>query len=138
MFIDHHRHLQRHCGDHPLLGILDQPTDSISGIDLTQRALSDRRRRLGRRSSPSPFSSPSPRSSSTTRLCREQPVFLEHNHPGGLLIFRCCVGHGDVRRAGGSCRWVEKWRIPPMALMAITNPMAILLLSRVALKLADD
>lgn len=51
-------------------GILDQPTDSISGIDLTQRAV-DRRRQLGRRSSPSPSSSsPLPRSSPTTPMPR--------------------------------------------------------------------
>lgn len=52
-------------------GILDQPTDSISGIDLTQRALSTAVGSWGRRSSPSPFSSsPSPRSSPTTPMPR--------------------------------------------------------------------
>ena len=52
-------------------GILDQTTDSISGIDLTQRALSTAVGSWGRRSSPSPFSSsPSPRSSPTTPMPR--------------------------------------------------------------------
>lgn len=52
-------------------GILDQPTDSISGIDLTQRALSTAVGSWGRRSSPSPSSSsPSPRSSPTTPMPR--------------------------------------------------------------------
>lgn len=52
-------------------GILDQPTDSISGIDLTQRALSTAVGSWGRRSSPSPSSSsPLPRSSPTTPMPR--------------------------------------------------------------------
>lgn len=52
-------------------GILDQPTDSISGIDLTQRALSTAVGSWGHRSSPSPSSSsPSPRSSPTMPMPR--------------------------------------------------------------------
>ena len=89
-------------------GILDQPTDSISGIDLTQRALSTavgswgavRRHRhlllrlyLDHRQ---------------LRLCREQPGIPRAQPPGRPDHFPLRgVGHGDVRRAGGAAAGVE-------------------------------
>lgn len=65
-------------------------------------------------------------------------VFLEHNHPGGLIIFRCVALGMVMFGALAELPLVWKMADTSMALMAITNLTAILLLSRVALKLADD
>ncbi|MEB2644009.1 alanine:cation symporter family protein, partial [Bacillus sp. DAG6] len=71
-------------------GILDQPTDSISGIDLTQRALSTAVGSWG-----APFVAIAIFFFAFTSIianyayAESNLVFLEHNHPGGLLIFRC-------------------------------------------------
>ena len=97
-------------------GILDQPTDSISGIDLTQRALSsdparavDRRRQLGgavRRHRH--FLLRLHLDHRQLRLCREQPGVPRAQPSGRPADFPLRgVGHGDVRRAGGAAAGVE-------------------------------
>lgn len=68
-------------------GILDQPTDSISGIDLTQRALSTAVGSWG-----APFVAIAIFFFAFTSIianyayAESNLVFLEHNHPGGLII----------------------------------------------------
>jgi AGCS family alanine or glycine:cation symporter len=120
-------------------GILDQPTDSISGIDLTQRALSTAVGSWG-----APFVAIAIFFFAFTSIianyayAESNLVFLEHNHPGGLLIFRCVALGMVMFGALAELPLVWKMADTSMALMAITNLTAILLLSRVALKLADD
>ncbi|MEX7639909.1 alanine/glycine:cation symporter family protein, partial [Serratia marcescens] len=71
-------------------GILDQPTDSISGIDLTQRALSTAVGSWG-----APFVAIAIFFFAFTSIianyayAESNLVFLEHNYPGFLIIFRC-------------------------------------------------
>ncbi|BBT18360.1 amino acid permease [Metapseudomonas otitidis] len=65
-------------------------------------------------------------------------VFLEHNHPGGLLIFRLAVLGMVMFGALASLPFVWNLADVSMGLMAITNLIAILLLSNLAIKLARD
>ena len=65
-------------------------------------------------------------------------VFLEHNHPAGLLIFRLLVLAMVLFGAIGSLPFVWNFADVAMGLMAITNLIAILLLSNLAVKLARD
>jgi AGCS family alanine or glycine:cation symporter len=65
-------------------------------------------------------------------------VFIEHNHPAGLLIFRLIVLAMVMFGAIGSLPFVWNFADVAMGLMAITNLVAILLLSGLAVKLARD
>jgi AGCS family alanine or glycine:cation symporter len=65
-------------------------------------------------------------------------VFLEHNHPAGLLIFRLLVLAMVMFGSLASLPFVWNLADVSMGLMAITNLVAILLLSGLALKLARD
>jgi AGCS family alanine or glycine:cation symporter len=65
-------------------------------------------------------------------------VFLEHNHPAGLLVFRLAVLGMVMFGALASLPFVWSLADVSMGLMAITNLVAILLLSNLALKLARD
>lgn len=65
-------------------------------------------------------------------------VFLEHNHPAGLLIFRLLVLAMVMFGSLASLPFVWNLADVSMGLMAITNLVAILLLSGLALKLAHD
>ena len=65
-------------------------------------------------------------------------VFIEHNHPAGLLIFRLIVLAMVLFGAVGSLPFVWNFADVAMGLMAITNLIAILLLSGLAVKLARD
>ena len=65
-------------------------------------------------------------------------VFIEHNHPAGLLIFRLMVLAMVMFGAVGSLPFVWNFADVAMGLMAITNLIAILLLSGLAVKLARD
>ncbi len=65
-------------------------------------------------------------------------VFLEHNHPAGLLIFRLLVLAMVMFGSLASLPFVWNLADISMGLMAITNLVAILLLSGLALKLARD
>jgi AGCS family alanine or glycine:cation symporter len=120
-------------------GALDQPVDNISGIDMTQRALSAVVGGWG-----APFVAIAIFFFAFTSIianyayAESNLIFLEHNHPIGLTIFRC-VALGMVM-FGSVAELPVVWKMADtsMALMAITNLTAILLLSRVAFKLAND
>ena len=65
-------------------------------------------------------------------------VFLEHSHPAGLLWFRLAVLGMVMFGALASMPFVWNLADLSMGLMAITNLIAILLLSNLAIKLAQD
>jgi alanine or glycine:cation symporter, AGCS family len=65
-------------------------------------------------------------------------VFLEHNHPTGLLLFRLFVLAMVMFGAIGEVPLVWAMADLSMALMAMTNLVALLLLSGTAVKLAKD
>jgi AGCS family alanine or glycine:cation symporter len=65
-------------------------------------------------------------------------VFLEHSHPAGLLGFRLAVLGMVMFGALASMPFVWNLADLSMGLMAITNLIAILLLSNLAIKLAKD
>ncbi len=65
-------------------------------------------------------------------------VFLEHSHPAGLLWFRMAVLGMVMFGALASMPFVWNLADLSMGLMAITNLIAILLLSNLAIKLAKD
>jgi AGCS family alanine or glycine:cation symporter len=65
-------------------------------------------------------------------------VFLEHSHPTGLLWFRLAVLGMVMFGALASMPFVWNLADLSMGLMAITNLIAILLLSNLAVKLAKD
>ncbi|WP_156293506.1 alanine/glycine:cation symporter family protein [Serratia oryzae] len=120
-------------------GVLDHPQGHISGIELTQRALSSAVGDWG-----STFVAVAIFFFAFTSIianyayAESNLIFLERNHPAGLLAFRC-VALGMVM-FGSLAELPMVWRLADisMALMAITNLTAILLLSGVAFKLARD
>lgn len=120
-------------------GVLDHPQGNISGIELTQRALSSVVGAWG-----APFVAVAIFFFAFTSIianyayAESNLVFLQHNHPAGLLIFRC-LSLGMVM-FGSLAELPVVWRLADisMALMAITNLTAILLLSGVAFKLIRD
>ena len=65
-------------------------------------------------------------------------VFIEHNHPAGLLLFRLIVPGMVMFGAMASLPFVWNLADLSMGLMAITNLIAILLLFPLVLKLARD
>ena len=65
-------------------------------------------------------------------------VFIEHNHPAGLLLFRLIVLGMVMFGAMASLPFVWNLADLSMGLMAITNLIAILLLFPLVLKLARD
>lgn len=65
-------------------------------------------------------------------------VFLEHHHLAGLLIFRLLVLAMVMFGAVASLPFVWSLADASMGLMAITNLIAILLLSGLAIRLAND
>ena len=65
-------------------------------------------------------------------------VFLEHNHKGGLMLFRMFVLGMVMFGSVGELPTVWALADVSMGLMAIVNLVAILLLSGVAIKLAKD
>ena len=65
-------------------------------------------------------------------------VFLEHNHKGGLMLFRLFVLGMVMFGSVGELPTVWAMADVSMGLMAIVNLIAILLLSGVAIKLARD
>ena len=65
-------------------------------------------------------------------------VFIEHNHPAGLLLFRLIVLGMVMFGAMASLPFVWNLADLSMGLMAITNLVAILLLFPLVLKLARD
>lgn len=65
-------------------------------------------------------------------------VFIEHNHPAGLLAFRVLVLVMVMFGSIGSLPFIWNLADVTMGLMAITNLVAILLLSGLVVKLARD
>ncbi len=65
-------------------------------------------------------------------------VFIEHNHPAGVLLFRLIVLGMVMFGAMASLPFVWNLADLSMGLMAITNLIAILLLFPLVLKLARD
>ncbi|HDJ1437884.1 TPA: sodium:alanine symporter family protein [Serratia rubidaea] len=120
-------------------GVMDNPTGEISGIELTQRALSSAVGSWG-----SPFVALAIFFFAFTSIianyayAENNLIFLEHNHPARLVIFRCVALGMVMFGALAELPLVWKMADTAMALMAITNLTAILLLSRVAFKLARD
>ena len=120
-------------------GVMDNPTGEISGIELTQRALSSAVGSWG-----SPFVALAIFFFAFTSIianyayAENNLIFLEHNHPARLAIFRCVALGMVMFGALAELPLVWKMADTAMALMAITNLTASLLLSRVAFKLARD
>lgn len=65
-------------------------------------------------------------------------IFLERNHPGGLTVFRCLVLGMVMFGAVAELPIVWSMADLSMGFMALTNLVAILLLSGVVVKLARD
>ncbi len=120
-------------------GALDHAPGAISGIELTQRALASSVGGWG-----SIFIATAIFFFGFTSIIANYSyaeinlVFLEHNHPAGLMLFRCCTLGMVMFGTLAELPLVWKMADLSMAMMAITNLIAILLLSGVALKLAKD
>lgn len=120
-------------------GALEHTSGSISGIELTQRALSSAVGGWG-----SYFIATAIFFFGFTSIianysyAESNLIFLEHNHPAGLMLFRCCTLGMVMFGTLAELPLVWKMADLSMAMMAITNLIAILLLSGVALKLAKD
>lgn len=120
-------------------GALDHAPSAISGIELTQRALASSVGGWG-----SIFIATAIFFFGFTSIianysyAESNLVFLEHNHPAGLMLFRCCTLGMVMFGTLAELPLVWKMADLSMAMMAITNLIAILLLSGVALKLAKD
>ncbi|WP_196062208.1 MULTISPECIES: sodium:alanine symporter family protein [unclassified Serratia (in: enterobacteria)] len=120
-------------------GALDNPPSDISGIDLTQRAMASAVGSWG-----APFVAIAIFLFAFTSIianyayAENNLIFLKHHHPTKLTIFRC-FALGMVM-FGSMAELSTVWKMADisMALMAITNLTAILLLSDVAFKLAKD
>lgn len=120
-------------------GALDNPSTNISGIELTQRAMASAVGAWG-----APFVAIAVFLFAFTSIianyayAENNLIFLKHNHPTKLTIFRC-FALGMVM-FGSMAELPTVWKMADisMALMAITNLTAILLLSNVAFKLAKD
>lgn len=120
-------------------GALDHAPGTISGIELTQRALASSVGGWG-----SIFIATAIFFFGFTSIianysyAESNLVFLEHNNPAGLMLFRCCTLGMVMFGTLAELPLVWKMADLSMAMMAITNLIAILLLSGVALKLAKD
>ncbi|WP_411754538.1 alanine/glycine:cation symporter family protein [Serratia sp. (in: enterobacteria)] len=120
-------------------GALDSPLSNISGIDLTQRAMASAVGSWG-----APFVAIAVFLFAFTSIianyayAENNLIFLKHNHPTKLMIFRCLALGMVMFGSMAELSTVWKMADTSMALMAITNLTAILLLSDVAFKLAKD
>ncbi|HGM5491840.1 TPA: alanine/glycine:cation symporter family protein [Serratia fonticola] len=120
-------------------GALDNPPANISGIELTQRAMVNAVGAWG-----APFVAIAIFLFAFTSIianyayAENNLLFLKHNHPTKLIIFRGFALSMVLFGAMAELPTVWKMAEISMALMAITNLTAILLLSDVAFKLAKD
>jgi AGCS family alanine or glycine:cation symporter len=120
-------------------GALESPLSNISGIDLTQRAMASAVGSWG-----APFVAIAVFLFAFTSIianyayAENNLLFLKHNHPTKLTIFRCLALSMVMFGSMAELSTVWKMADTSMALMAITNLTAILLLSDVAFKLAKD
>ncbi|MEQ5222144.1 sodium:alanine symporter family protein [Providencia alcalifaciens] len=120
-------------------GVLDGPVDKINGIELTQMALSSAVGSWG-----SIFIAIAIFFFAFTSIianyayAESNMIFLENNHTAGLFLFRLATLGMVMFGALGEMPLIWKLADVSMGLMAITNLIAILLLSGVAFKLAKD
>ncbi|MBM7454907.1 AGCS family alanine or glycine:cation symporter [Oceanisphaera litoralis] len=116
-----------------------EPGSGITGIELTQRALSHEVGDWG-----NTFIAIAILFFAFTSIvanyayAENNLIFLEHNHQGGLLIFRLFVLGMVMFGSMGELPIIWAMADVSMGLMALTNLVAILLLSGVAVKLARD
>jgi alanine or glycine:cation symporter, AGCS family len=116
-----------------------EPGSGITGIELTQRALSHEVGDWG-----NTFIAIAILFFAFTSIvanyayAENNLIFLEHNHKGGLLVFRLFVLGMVMFGSMGELPTIWAMADASMGLMALTNLVAILLLSGVAVKLARD
>ncbi|MFP2770796.1 alanine/glycine:cation symporter family protein [Oceanisphaera sp. KMM 10153] len=116
-----------------------EPGSGITGIELTQRALSHEVGDWG-----NTFIAIAILFFAFTSIvanyayAENNLIFLEHNHKGGLLVFRLFVLGMVMFGSMGELPTIWAMADASMGLMALTNLVAILLLSSVAVKLARD
>ncbi|EMT5583842.1 TPA: sodium:alanine symporter family protein [Providencia stuartii] len=120
-------------------GVLENPMDKISGIELTQQALSSVVGSWG-----STFIAIAIFFFAFTSIianyayAESNMIFLENNHTAGLLILRLAALGMVLFGALAEMPLIWKMADLSMGLMAITNLIAILLLSGIAFKLTKD
>ncbi|AFH92166.1 MULTISPECIES: alanine/glycine:cation symporter family protein [Providencia] len=120
-------------------GVLENPMDKISGIELTQQALSSVVGSWG-----STFIAIAIFFFAFTSIianyayAESNMIFLENNHTAGLLILRLAALGMVMFGALAEMPLIWKMADLSMGLMAITNLIAILLLSGIAFKLTKD
>ncbi|MEY0066635.1 alanine/glycine:cation symporter family protein [Providencia rettgeri] len=120
-------------------GVLESGMDNINGIELTQLALSSAVGSWG-----STFIAIAIFFFAFTSIianyayAESNMIFLENNHTAGLFIFRLAALGMVMFGALAEMPFIWKLADLSMGLMAITNLIAILLLSGIAFKLAKD
>ncbi len=120
-------------------GVLDGGVEKINGIELTQLALSSAVGSWG-----STFIAIAIFFFAFTSIianyayAESNMIFLENNHTAGLFIFRLAALGMVMFGALAEMPFIWKLADLSMGLMAITNLIAILLLSGIAFKLAKD
>ncbi|EMM5117029.1 sodium:alanine symporter family protein [Providencia stuartii] len=120
-------------------GVLENPMDKISGIELTQQALSSVVGSWG-----ATFIAIAIFFFAFTSIianyayAESNMIFLENNHTAGLLILRLAALGMVMFGALAEMPLIWKMADLSMGLMAITNLIAILLLSGIAFKLTKD
>lgn len=120
-------------------GALEQSAGNISGIDLTQRAMAYALGSWGPAFiAVAIFFFAFTSIIANYAYAENNLIFLERNHPAGLMLFRCVALSMVMYGSLAELPVVWKMADIAMALMAITNLTAILLLSGVALKVAKD
>ncbi len=115
------------------------PGNGLTGINLTQAALSEHIGSMGNAFiALAVFFFAFTSIVANYAYAENNLVFLEHNHPSRLAIFRLCVLAMVVWGAVADLPVVWTLADIAMAFMIITNVIAILLLSNTAIKLAKD
>ncbi|PSJ46077.1 sodium:alanine symporter family protein [Zobellella endophytica] len=116
-----------------------EPGSGITGVELTQRALSNEVGEWG-----NSFIAIAILFFAFTSIvanyayAENNLIFLEHNHKAGLLVFRLFVLGMVMFGSVGELPTIWAMADASMGMMALINLVAILLLSGVAIKLARD
>ena len=115
------------------------PGNGVTGINLTQAALSEHIGNFGNTFiALAVFFFAFTSIVANYAYAENNLVFLEHNHPSRLAIFRLCVLAMVIWGAVADLPIVWTLADISMAFMIITNVIALLLLSNTAIKLAKD
>jgi AGCS family alanine or glycine:cation symporter len=114
-----------------------EPGSGVTGVELTQRALSSQGGGGNIFIAAAIFFFAFTSIVANYSYAETNLVFLEHNHGRPDAVPDVRAGHGDVRLRGRAADRVGHGGCS-MGLMAIVNLVAILLLSGVAIKLAKD